>query len=87
MQLKKPDIFIVATGKSNSVKDFAEKCFEYVGLNYKKYLKINKKFLRPSKTSVLVGDTKKIKKVLNFKIEYNLDKIIKTMMDHELKKN
>jgi GDPmannose 4,6-dehydratase len=69
MQLKKPD----------------EKCFKYVGLDYKKYLKTNKKFLRPTKTSVLVGDTKKIKKVLNFKIEYNLDRIIKTMMDHELK--
>lgn len=86
MQLKKPDIFIIATGQSNSVKDFAEKCFKYVGLNYKKYLKINKKFLRPSKTSSLVGDTRKIKKVLNFKIEFNLDKIIKIMMDHELKK-
>ena len=85
MQTKKPDVFIVATGKSNSVKDFAEKCFQYVGLNYKKYLKTNKKFLRPSKTSVLVGDTRKIKKVLNFKIEYNLDRIIKTMMDYELK--
>ena len=54
-------------------------------LNYKKYLKTNKKFLRPSKTSILVGDTRKIKKVINFKIEYNLDRIIKTMMDYELK--
>ena len=85
MQTKKPDVFIIATGKSNSVKDFAEKCFKYVGLNYKKYLKTNKKFLRPSKTSILVGDTRKIKKVINFKIEYSLDRIIKTMMDHELK--
>ena len=85
MQTKKPDVFIVATGKSNSVKDFAKKCFQYVGLNYKKYLKTNKKFLRPSKTSILVGDTRKIKKVINFKIEYNLDRIIKTMMDYELK--
>jgi len=85
MQLKKLDVFVVATGKSNSVKDFAEKCFKYVGLDYKKYLKTNKKFLRPTKTRVLAGDTKKIKKVLNFKIEYNLNRIIKTMMDHELK--
>ncbi len=84
MQTKKPDIFMVGTGKAHSVKEFAEKCFKYVGLNYKKYLKVNKKFLRPSKTSVLIGDTSKIKKVMNFKINYNLDKIIKIMMDHEL---
>jgi len=84
MQLKKPDVFIVATGKAHSVKDFAEKCFKYVGLSSKKYLKINKKFLRPSKTSILVGNTKKIKKVIKFKINNNLDKIIKIMMDYEL---
>jgi len=84
MQTKKPDIFVVATGKAHSVKEFAQKCFKYVGLDYKKYLKTNKKFLRPAKTSSLVGDTSKIKKIMNFKIEYNLDKIIKIMMDHEL---
>lgn len=87
MQTKKPDIFIIATGRAHSVKEFAQKCFKYVGLNYKKHLKINKKFLRPSKTSALIGNTRKIKKTLKFKINYNLDKIIKIMMDHELKKS
>ena len=84
MQTKKPDVYCVATGKAHSVKEFAEKCFKYVGLNYKKYLKTNKKFLRPTKTSVLIGDTTKIQKIMNFKIKYNLDKIIQIMMDHEL---
>ena len=46
MQLAKPDIFIIATGKSHSVEYFAKKCFQYVGLNYKKYLRVNKKLLR-----------------------------------------
>ena len=80
MQLKNPDVFIIASGKAHSVKDFAIKCFNYVGLNYKKYLRTNKKFLRPSKTSILIGDTKKIRKKINFKIEYDLNKIIKVMM-------
>ena len=84
MQTKKPDVFVVATGRAHSVKEFAEKCFKYVGLDYTKYLRTNKKFLRPAKTSVLIGDTSKIKKVMNFKIKYDLDKIIKIMMDHEL---
>tara|TARA_B100000767_G_C19727259_1_gene520040 strand:+ start:460 stop:1437 length:978 start_codon:yes stop_codon:yes gene_type:complete len=84
MQTKKPDVFIVATGKAHSVKEFAQKCFKYVGLDYKRYLRTNKKFLRPAKTGVLIGDISKIKKVMNFKIRYDLDKIIKIMMDHEL---
>jgi GDPmannose 4,6-dehydratase len=86
MQLKKPDFFIIATGKTHSVKQFAIKCFQYLDLDWKRYLKINKKLFRPSKTSVLTGDTKKIQKHLNFKIEYNLDALIKIMMESEISK-
>ena len=85
MQLSNPDIFIIASGKSYSVEYFAKKCFQYVGLNYKKYLRINKKFLRPSKNTTLIGDTSKARKKFNFKIETNLEKIISIMMENDLK--
>jgi GDPmannose 4,6-dehydratase len=85
MQLKNPDVFIIASGKSYSVEYFVNKCFQYVGLNYKKHLKINKKFLRPSKNTTLVGDTSKAKKKFNFKVETNLDKIISIMMENDLR--
>ena len=83
-QLSKPDVFVIASGKSHSVEYFAKKCFEYVGLNYKNYLKINKKLLRKSKTVSLVGDTTKAKKAFNFKIKTNLDKLISIMMENDL---
>ena len=85
MQLTKPDVFIIASGKSYSVEYFAKKCFQYVGLNYKNYLKVNKKLLRPSKTVTLIGDTYKAKKTFNFKIKTNLDKLISIMMNNDLK--
>lgn len=85
MQLSKPDVFVIGSGKSYSIEYFAKKCFQYVGLNYKKYLKVNKNLLRPSKTTFLVADTSKAKKIFNFKIETNLDKIISIMMDKDLK--
>ena len=85
MQLSNPDVFIIASGKSYSVEYFAKKCFQYVGLNYKKYLRINKKFLRPSKNTTLIGDTSKARKKFNFKIETNLEKIISIMMENDLK--
>ena len=85
MQLSKPDVFIIASGKSYSVEYFAKKCFQYVGLNYKNYLKVNKKLLRTSKTASLIGDTSKAKKVFNFKIKTDLDKLISIMMDNDLK--
>ena len=85
MQLPNPDIFIIASGKSFSVEYFVKKSFQYVGLNYKKHLKINKKFLRPSKNTSLVGDTSKAKKKINFKIETNIDSLISIMMENDLK--
>ena len=85
MQLPKPDFFIIASGKSYSVEYFAKKCFQYVGLNYKKYLRKNIKLFRPSKTVSLTGDTNKAKKTFNFKIKTNLDKLISIMMNNDLK--
>tara|TARA_B100000674_G_C37865398_1_gene926866 strand:+ start:393 stop:1364 length:972 start_codon:yes stop_codon:yes gene_type:complete len=86
MQQKNPDYFIIATGQVYSVKEFMIKCFKFVGLDWKKYLKINKKFFRPTKTSTLIGNTNKAKKIFNFKIKYKLDDLIKVMMESELNK-
>jgi GDPmannose 4,6-dehydratase len=86
MKLKNPDFFVIATGEVHSVEYFVKNCFSYVGLNYKKYLKIDKKLLRPSKTSVLTGDISKAKKVFNYKVKTKLKQLIKIMMDHELNK-
>jgi GDPmannose 4,6-dehydratase len=86
MQSNKPDVYIVGTGKTHSVEEFAKKCFNCVGLNYRKYLKINKKFVRPTKTSILSGDTSKLRKTINHKIKYNIDDLVKIMMNDALKK-
>ncbi len=69
MQISKPDVYIIASGKSYSVEYFVKRCFQYVGLNYKKYLKINKSLLRSSKTVSLIGDTSKAKKLLILKLK------------------
>ena len=85
MQQKKPDFFVVATGKQYSIRDFVKKSFSYVGLDYKKYLKIDKKISRPSKTVSLVGNTKKAKKILRYKVKTKLNKLISIMMENDLR--
>ena len=85
MQLKNPDFFVIASGKSHSVEYFVKKCFDYVGLNYKKYLKVDKKLFRPSKNVSLVGNTNKAHKTFNFKAETNLEKLVSIMMENDLK--
>ena len=56
-----------------------------MGLNYKKYLKIDKKLIRKIKTKTLVADNKKAKKIFKFKIITDLDKLIKIMIQNDLK--
>ena len=84
MQLKKPDFFVIASGKKHSVLDFVKKSFKYVGLNYKQYLKIDKKLFRPSKTAYLVGNITKAKKTFKYKPKTNLDQLISIMMENDL---
>ena len=86
MQLKKPDFFVIATGQTYYVEYFVKKCFSYVGLDYKKYVKIDKKLIRPSKTNVLKGDTTKAKRIIRYKLKTKIHDLIKIMMDSELKK-
>ncbi len=85
MQLKTPDFFIIASGKSHSVEFFAKKCFEYVGLNYKKYLGVDKKLFRPKRNSTLIGNTNKAKRLIKFKNKTNIQKLISIMMENDLR--
>ena len=62
-----------------------KKSFDYVGLNYKKYLKVNKQLIRPSKNSTLIANTLKAQKVFKFKNKTDIDKIIALMMENDLK--
>ena len=87
MQLKKPDFFIIASGTNYTVEYFVKKCFSYVGLDYKKYVKIDPKLIRKAQTSSLRGNTLKAEKLFKFnKKKTSLDQLIKIMMDSELNK-
>ena len=81
---KNPDFFVIASGKRHSVEEFVKKCFSYVGLNYKKYIVIDKKLFRPSKTVSLVGDITKAKRILKYKVKTNIDNLIAIMMENDL---
>ena len=85
MQLEKPDFFVIGTGKAYSIKYFVKTAFSFVGLDYKKYVSIDKKLIRKSKNKTLVADTQKAKKHFNFKIKTNIKKLIKIMLDNDLR--
>jgi len=81
---KQPNDYVISTGKQYSVRDFAKLAFEMVGLNYKKYVKIEKNLYRPSEVRSLLGDCKLAKKKLNWKPKYNFKQLVEDMVRADL---
>ena len=86
LQHKKPEDFVLSTGKNYSIKDFLTKVFNILNLNWKNFVKINNKvFLRPSEVRNLRGNSSKARKLLKWKPKYNLDYLCKDMLESDLK--
>jgi len=77
-----PDEFIVATGETHSVRDLCDKVFAKLGLDYKQYVKQNKKFMRPEELKYLKGDASKAREVLGWKPEYTFDSMLEEMIQN-----
>ena len=84
LQQKRPDDFVIATGKQHSVKDFAKLAFSIAGLDYKKYIKIDKSLMRPAEVENLLGNYKKAKKVLKWKPKISFNRLVREMVESDL---
>ena len=81
-----PDEFVFGSGKTYSIKEFVQKTFDYLQIpNWENFIKINPLYLRPNDVNYLCADASKAKKVLGWNPKYNLDDIIKEMVDYEIK--
>lgn len=84
MQQEKADDFVVATGEPHSIKEVLEFCFNEVGLDWRKYVVIDKKHFRPNEVPYLQGDSSKIRG-LGWKPKYNWKEIIREMLEEDIK--
>jgi GDPmannose 4,6-dehydratase len=84
LQQEKPDDYVIATGEAHSVRDFLDLAFGHVGLNWKDYVVIDPKFLRPAEVDYLLGDPSKAKRQLGWKPEVTFDGLVKMMVDSDL---
>jgi GDPmannose 4,6-dehydratase len=84
LQQNKPDDYVIATGKSFSVREFVEKVFSYINLDWKAYVKIDPYYFRPTEVDNLLGDASKAKSKLNWTPRVGFDDLIKMMVEHDL---
>ena len=85
LQHNEPDDYVIATGRSHSVKEFAERAFHAVGLDWKKYVVEDKMFYRPAEVMVLQGDYSKAKRVLGWEPRVSFEELVQMMVEEDLK--
>lgn len=86
LQKDNPDTYVIATGRTTTVRDMCRIAFEYVGLNYEDYVVIDPKFYRPAEVDLLLGDPTKAKRELGWEPETSLEELMAMMLDADLKR-
>jgi len=84
LQQEEPEDFVIASGRSHSVRDFLEAAFGYVGLDYKDYLIIDKQLYRPSEVNILQGDASKAHQKLEWFPAISFKDLVREMVDSDL---
>jgi GDPmannose 4,6-dehydratase len=84
LQQETPDDYVVATGKTWTVREMCETAFASVGLNYQDHVTINPKFLRPAEVDLLLGDPSKAKAKLGWEPKTTMQDMIAEMVEADI---
>jgi len=84
LQQEKPDDLVIATGEMHSVREFVEKVFDYLKLDWEKHVEIDPRYFRPTEVQNLQGDATKAKEKLGWEPRVGLDELVRRMADHDL---
>ena len=85
LQQEKPLDYVIGTGEQHSVEEFLKIAFNYVNLNYKDYLKIDKFFFRPAEVETLLADSSNAKKNLGWEPRIKFKDLVEEMVEADLK--
>jgi GDPmannose 4,6-dehydratase len=84
LQHEESDDFVLATGRTESVRDFCRLVFEQLELNYEDYVEIDPRYFRPAEVDLLLGDPSKAKEKLGWEAKTDLEELARIMTQHDL---
>jgi GDPmannose 4,6-dehydratase len=84
LQQDEPDDFVIATGETHSVREFTEKVFQRLDLDYRQHVEIDQRYFRPTEFDVLLGDSTKAQKSLGWEPKVGFDQLIDIMIQADL---
>jgi len=85
LQQDEPDDYVVATGETHTVREFCQRAFAEVGLDWQQYVKIDEQFYRPAEVDLLVGDPSKARERLGWEPEYSFEELIREMVREDVR--
>ena len=85
MQAEVPDDFVIATGESHSVREFLERAFGLLDLDWREYVEVDPRYYRPAEVEHLLGDATKARTILGWEPEITFDQLVRLMVEHDLK--
>jgi len=86
LQQKQPDDYVIATGETHSVQEFVALAFEHVGLDWKKYVVVDKIFYRPAEVNLLIGNPAKARKAFGWSPRVHFKDLVKMMVDADVER-
>jgi GDPmannose 4,6-dehydratase len=86
LQQDQPDDYVIASGKTHTVRDLVRIAFGHVGLDWEKYTVQDPKFIRPAEVDLLLGDPSKARQVLGWEPKVSFEELIRMMVDADLKR-
>jgi GDPmannose 4,6-dehydratase len=87
LQQPEPDDYVVASGESHTVREFCERAFAELDLDYQDFVKTDERFYRQAEVDQLVGDSSKARKILGWRPTYSFDALVKEMVQSDLEAN
>jgi GDPmannose 4,6-dehydratase len=84
LQQEQPDDYVVATGETYSVREFLDIAFNYINLDWNKYIAFDERYLRPTEVDLLIGDPTKAKEKLGWQPSVTFEELVKLMVDSDL---
>lgn len=86
MDLPEPNDWVVSTMETHSVREFLDKAFSYVGLDYKKHFVQDEKFMRPAEVDYLLGNSQAFREATGWEPQISFDKLVEEMVDADVQK-
>ncbi len=84
LQQPEPDDYVIATGETHTVRELCELAFSEVGLDYKKYVTVDKRFYRPAEVHLLLGDSSKARQHLHWQPKHSFRQLVSDMVKADL---